>query len=162
MKDIVVRSTTCEDTPQILEFIRDLAAYEKLVDEVVADEAILQKTLFGENPHAFVIFAEIKGEVAGFALYFYNYSTFLGRPGIYLEDLYIKPEHRGLGAGKKLLTYLAKKAADEGCGRMEWWVLDWNHPSIEFYKSLGAKPMQDWTVYRLEGKDLIKAAALHI
>lgn len=159
MSNITIRQAIVVDVPLILQFIRELAEYEKLAHEVIADESILKETLFGKDPKAHVIFAEIEGEAIGFALHFYNFSTFLGRPGIYIEDLYIRADYRGQGAGKKLLGHLAQKAIQEGCGRLEWWVLDWNKSSIEFYKSLYAKPMDDWTVYRLEGENLIQVAS---
>jgi GNAT superfamily N-acetyltransferase len=153
-----VRKATKEDCTLILQFIKELAAYEKLLHEVIADVATLEKNLFGENPYAKVIIGEVNGEPVGFALYFHNFSTFLGKPGIYLEDLYIKPEFRGKGFGKKLLAHLAKLAIELGCGRLEWWVLDWNEPAINFYKSLGAQPMDEWTVNRVTGEALEKLA----
>lgn len=149
-----IRPATPADTPLILQFIRELAEYEKLLHEVVATEDILQQTLFGDQAKAYVAIAEWDGEPVGFALYFYNFSTFLGKPGIYLEDLYVRPELRGKGIGKALLAYLAHKALEKGCGRLEWWVLDWNKPSIAFYKSIGAEAMDEWTVYRLSGEAL--------
>ena len=149
-----IRPTTAADAPLILDFIRQLAEYEKLAHEMVADAATLQASLFGDNPKAFCVIAEWDGAPVGFALYFYNFSTFLGKPGIYLEDLFVKPEMRGKGIGKSLLKYLAAKAKAEGCGRLEWWVLDWNTPSIDFYKSLGAVAMDEWTVYRVTGEAL--------
>ncbi len=142
-----------EDTPEILEFIKGLAEYENMLDQVVADVPTLEHWLFGEKK-AEVIFAEEDGERVGFALFFHNFSTFLGRAGLYLEDLYVKPEHRGKGYGKALLQELARIAVERGCGRFEWWCLDWNTPSIEFYKSMGAVPMSDWTVYRITGDTL--------
>lgn len=141
------------DVPVILEFIKELADYEKLGDEVVADVPTLEHWLFDEKK-AEVIFAAVDGEKAGFALFFHNFSTFLGRAGIYLEDLFVKPEYRGRGIGKAMLTELARIAVDRGCGRLEWWCLDWNEPSIEFYKSMGAEPMDEWTVYRIAGDTL--------
>ena len=141
------------DTPLILKFIRALAEYEKMLDLVVADEALLADQLFRKN-NAEVIFAVEDGVEVGFALFFHNFSTFLGRAGLYLEDLYVLPEHRGKGYGKALLQKLAAIAVERGCGRMEWWCLDWNQPSIDFYKSLGAEPMDEWTVYRLTGDTL--------
>jgi GNAT superfamily N-acetyltransferase len=151
---LAVRKAAPGDEALILGFIRELADYEKLSDEVVATPAHLTKTLFCENPKAFALVAELDGEAIGFALYFFNYSTFLGRHGLYLEDLYVQAAHRGVGAGKALLAALAKVAVDNECGRMEWSVLDWNAPSIAFYKSLGAVPMDEWTVYRLTGAAL--------
>ena len=140
--------------PLILEFIRGLAEYEKLSDEVVATEASLRQSLFGPRPDAEVVIAYADDEPAGFALFFHNYSTFLGRRGLYLEDLFVKPAFRGRGVGRALLQHLARVAVERGCGRFEWWVLDWNEPAIRFYQSLGARPMGDWTVYRLTGPAL--------
>lgn len=142
------------DVPVILEFIKDLAEYEKLGDEVVADVPTLEHWLFDQKK-AEVIFAVVDGEKVGFALFFHNFSTFLGRAGIYLEDLFVKPEYRGRGIGKAMLTELARIAVDRGCGRLEWWCLDWNESSIEFYKSMGAEPMDEWTVYRIAGDTLL-------
>ena len=141
------------DAPLILKFIRALAEYEKMLDLVVADEALLADQLFHKK-NAEVIFAMEDGQEVGFALFFHNFSTFLGRSGLYLEDLYVLPEYRGKGYGKALLQRLAAIAVERGYGRMEWWCLDWNQPSIDFYKSLGAEPMSDWTVYRLTGETL--------
>ena len=142
-----------EDTPLILSFIRALAAYEQMADQVVADEQLLERQLF-DLGGAEVLFALEDGQEVGFALFFHNFSTFLGRAGLYLEDLYVLPEHRGKGYGKALLQRLARIAKERGYGRMEWWCLDWNRPSIDFYLSLGAEPMSDWTVYRLSGVTL--------
>jgi GNAT superfamily N-acetyltransferase len=138
----------------ILQFIRDLAVYEHLEHEAVATEESLRKSLFGPRPYAEVVFACVAEEPVGFALFFHNYSTFLGRPGIYLEDLFVRPEARGQGIGKRLLTWLAQLAVERGCGRLEWAVLDWNEPSIAFYESLGAKPMDEWRIFRLTGPAL--------
>jgi len=149
-----IREATEDDVPLILSFIRELAEYEKLSHEVVATEEELRKSLFGERRYAEVLIAEHDGSPAGFAVFFHNFSTFLGKPGIYLEDLYVNPVFRGAGIGKKLLVHLASLAKRRGCGRLEWWVLDWNEPSIGFYKSLGATAMDDWTVYRLAGTAL--------
>ena len=146
-----------EDAGLILRFIRELAAYEKLENEVVATEELLREWIF-EKQRAEVIFAVADGEDVGFALFFHNFSTFLGRAGIYLEDLFVKPEHRGKGYGKALLRELARLAVERGCGRLEWWCLDWNRPSIDFYRSLGAEPMSDWTTYRITGETLKKMA----
>ncbi|MFW6028944.1 MAG: N-acetyltransferase family protein [Halanaerobiales bacterium] len=157
-KDFNIRFAKREDTPMILEFINELADYEKLLDEVIADEETLENSLF-DREMAEVIFAEYKGEEVGFALFFHNFSTFLGKPGIYLEDLYVKPEYRGKGFGKKLLSFLADLTVKRDCGRLEWWVLDWNKSSIDFYESLGAKAMDEWTVYRLTGESLKNLAA---
>ena len=145
------------DTALILQFIRKLAEYEKMLDQVVADEDLLREQLF-EKRQAEVIFALEDGKEVGFALFFHNFSTFLGRSGLYLEDLFVLPEHRGKGYGKALLAKLASIAVERGYGRMEWWCLDWNTPSIEFYKSLGALPMDEWTVYRITGKTLTDMA----
>lgn len=146
-----------EDVPLILRFIRELARYEQLEHEVVATPELLEQWLF-EKEKAEVIFAVEEGKEIGFALFFHNFSTFLGRAGIYLEDLYVVPEHRGRGVGRAILKQLAKIAVERGCGRLEWWCLDWNRPSIDFYLSLGAEPMSDWTVYRVAGDTLKKLA----
>jgi GNAT superfamily N-acetyltransferase len=153
-----IRSATIKDTALILKFIRELADYEKLLHEVVADEATLKESLFGATPHAKVIIGEYQGVAVSFALYFHNFSTFLGRPGIYLEDLYVQPTMRGKGLGTILLGYLASVAIELKCGRLEWWVLDWNKPAVDFYESLGAKPMDEWTVNRVTGDALNKLA----
>ena len=150
----IIRSATATDVPLILTFIRDLAIYEKLLPEVVATEDTLRRTLFGNSPAAHVVIAEVDGRPAGFALYFFNYSTFLSKPGLYLEDLFVQPEFRGHGTGKALLLHLAKIANARGCGRMEWSVLDWNEPAKGFYKKLGAVPLDDWRVMRLTGDAL--------
>ena len=139
-----------KDVGLILQFIKELADYEKMLDQVVADEATLEEWIF-DKQKAEVIFALEKGEEVGFALFFHNFSTFLGRAGIYLEDLYVRPECRGKGYGRAILKKLAAIAVERGCGRLEWWCLDWNKPSIDFYLSLGAEPMSDWTVYRIVG-----------
>ena len=146
------------DVADILGFIRDLAKFEKLEHEVAATEQSLRETLFGPRKYAEVVFVEEGGERAGFALFFHNYSTFLGRPGLYLEDLYVRPQMRGKGYGRMLLSHLAGLAVARGCGRLEWWVLDWNQGAIDFYLSLGAEPMSDWTVYRLSGDALTRLA----
>ena len=146
-----------DDVPLILRFVKELADYEKLQDEVVADENTLEEWLF-DRQKAEVIFALEDGKEVGYALFFHNFSTFLGRAGIYLEDLYIQPEYRGKGHGKGLLKKLASIAVERGCGRLEWSCLDWNRPSIDFYLSLGAQPMSDWTVYRLAGSTLAELA----
>lgn len=148
-----------EDVPDILRFIRDLASFEQLEHEVAATEQSLRESLFGPRRYAEALFVEAEGEQVGFALFFHNYSTFLGRPGLYLEDLFIRPERRGHGYGKLLLQHLAGLAVARGCGRMEWWVLDWNRGAIDFYRTLGAEPMSDWTVYRLSGDALRRLAA---
>ena len=159
MSGTLVREASGEDVPLILSFIRELAEYENLSHEVVATEETLRANLFGEPQFAEVLIAEHDGAPAGFALFFHNFSTFLGKSGIYLEDLYVKPELRGAGIGKKLLVHLARLAKDRGCGRLEWWVLDWNAPTIGFYEKLGAVAMDDWTVYRLAGAPLDDLAA---
>jgi len=156
-KELQLRQARKEDTALILSFIRELARDEKLEHEVVADEALLEQWLF-ERKTAEVIFASWEGKEVGFALYFYNFSTFLGRGGIYLEDLYVKAEYRGRGIGTAMFRRLAGIARKQGCGRLEWWCLDWNRPSIDFYLSLGAEPMSDWTVYRIAGETLQKLA----
>ena len=145
------------DTALILSFIRKLAEYEKMQDEVVADEKTLEEWLF-DRQRAEVIFVLEQGREVGFALFFHNFSTFLGRAGIYLEDLYVLQEHRGKGYGKALLKKLASIAVERGCGRLEWCCLDWNRPSIDFYLSLGAKPLSDWTIYRVTGDTLLNLA----
>jgi GNAT superfamily N-acetyltransferase len=155
-----IRVADESDIPLILQFIRDLAEYEKLAHLVVATEDILRTTLFGHPRFAEVLIGEVGGEPAGFALFFHNFSTFLGRPGIYLEDLFVKPEHRGRGFGKALLARLAAIAKSRDCGRLEWAVLTWNEPSIEFYKSLGARPLDEWKVFRLTGEALDALARL--
>lgn len=142
-----------KDTGLILQFIKELAEYEKLLDEVIATEELLREWLF-QKKKAEVIFPMMDGVEIGFALFFHNFSTFLGKAGIYLEDLYVKKEYRGYGYGKQILKKLAQIATERGCGRLEWSCLDWNKPSIEFYLSLGAEPMKDWTVYRIAGDSL--------
>ncbi|MDR1901075.1 MAG: GNAT family N-acetyltransferase [Treponema sp.] len=144
-----------QDAPLLLEFIRGLADYEHLLDSVTATEAGLRQSVFREK-RAEVIFCEYDGSPAGFALFFYNYSTFLGKPGIYIEDLFVKPEMRGKGLGKKLLKYVAAIAAERDCGRLEWACLNWNEPSIAFYKSQGARPLSEWTTYRITGEGIQK------
>lgn len=157
MEKLTFRPANENDCGKILFFIRELASYEKMADEVVASEALLREWLFEKNI-AEVIFACEDGKEVGFALFFHNFSTFLGRAGIYLEDLYVLPEYRGKGYGKALLEQLARIAEERGCGRLEWWCLDWNRPAIDFYLSLGAVPMEDWTVYRVTGETLKKLA----
>ena len=152
--DLRIDPATVDDVPTILGFIRELADYEKLSHEAVADEEDLRRTLFGERPYAEVRIARLGGKAVAFALFFHNYSTFLGKPGIYLEDLYVSVEHRGRGVGKALLAHLAGLAVVRGCGRFEWSVLDWNEPAIRFYEALGAVPMDEWTVYRTTGRAL--------
>ena len=156
MSDTAFRVAGREDLPLILSFIKALAEYERMEDQVVADEAILEEWIFQKRA-AEVIFVLDRGKEAGFAVFFHNFSTFLGRAGIYLEDLYVLPEHRGRGLGKALLGELARIALERGCGRLEWSCLDWNRPSIDFYLSMGAQPMDEWTVYRLAGDTLAAA-----
>lgn len=151
------RAAERRDVPLILQYIHALARYEKLEHEVVATEALLEEWLF-DREKAEVIFAVADGREVGFALFFHNFSTFLGRAGLYLEDLYVEPAYRGQGIGTALLRELARIAVARGCGRLEWWCLDWNTPSIEFYRSLGAEAMDDWTVYRISGETLSKLA----
>ena len=150
-----------EDVPTILQLIRDLATYERAPTEVTATEKQLVDVLFSERPAAEVLLAFQGESPVGFAIYFYNFSTWLGRPGLYLEDLFVKPEQRGKGYGRALLVELAKIALDRGCGRMEWAVLDWNESAIKFYRSLGAKPMDEWTVFRLTRDGIFKLANAH-
>src|SRR6516165_5882099 len=157
--DFQIRPARVQDVPIILELIRDLATYERAPDEVTATEEQLVDVLFGERPAAEVLLAFEGESPVGFALFFHNFSTWLGRPGLYLEDLFVKPERRGKGYGRALLVALAKIARDRGCGRMEWAVLDWNEPAIKFYRTLGAKPMDDWAVFRLTRGGMEKLAA---
>jgi GNAT superfamily N-acetyltransferase len=151
---ISIRTATRTDLPLIAQFIRDLAEYERLAHEVRFDEAELAERLFGKRPYAEVLIGEIDGAPQGFALFFHNFSTFEGKPGIYLEDLFVRPEARGSGLGKAFLKRLAKIGVERDCARLEWWVLDWNEPAIQFYKSLGAKPMDEWTTFRVDGAAL--------
>lgn len=144
-----IRTATPQDVPQILALIHELADYEKLSHEVVATVESLERTLFGPKSYGEVLLAEADGEVAGFCLFFHNYSTFLGKPGLYIEDIFVRPTHRGAGIGKALFAQAARIANERGCGRMEWWVLDWNKPAIDFYRKMGAAPMDAWTVFRL-------------
>jgi GNAT superfamily N-acetyltransferase len=156
--EVTIEHATEVDVPEILVMIEGLAEYERMSDQVAATEESLRQSLFGDRPSAEVIFARVGGERVGFAVFFHNYSTFLGRRGLYLEDLFVKPEFRGRGYGRTLLAYLARLALERGCGRMEWAVLDWNAPAIEFYRNLGAAPLEGWTVYRL-GKDRFSSVA---
>ncbi len=149
-----IRPATPDDVPLIRDLIMELATYEKLAHEVRNDEATFRENLFGDRPSAEVVIGEIDGEPKGFALFFHNFSTFEGRPGLYLEDLYVRPDVRGSGLGKALLKHLAALAVERGCARFEWAVLDWNEPAINFYKSFGAQPMNTWTVYRVDGETL--------
>jgi GNAT superfamily N-acetyltransferase len=155
---ISLRVATTADVPQILAYIEGLAEYEKLSHACVATEETLRETLFGPRPFAEVIMADYSGQPAGFALFFHNYSTFRAKPGIYLEDLYVLPERRGHGVGKALLKELAKLAVDRGCARLEWSVLDWNSPAIDFYRSLGAEPQDEWTIFRVTDEALNELA----
>jgi GNAT superfamily N-acetyltransferase len=154
MSDLNIRFASAHDVPLVLQFIRDLARYEKLEHEVVVTEEVLQQTLFGPRRYAEVLIGEVNGKPAGFALFFHNFSTFIGRPGIYLEDLFVSPEHRGRGFGKALLARLAQLAIERNCGRVDWAVLDWNTPAIDFYKSIGAVMLTDWRIFRLKGEPL--------
>lgn len=156
---ISLRLATEQDIPTILQFIQGLAEYEKLADQVVATEEKLQQTLFGAHRYAEVVIAECQQQAAGFALFFHNYSTFLAKPGIYLEDLFVLPQYRGKGLGKALLQYLAKLAVERGCGRLEWSVLDWNQPAIDFYQAQGATMLDDWRINRVTGPALVKLAS---
>jgi GNAT superfamily N-acetyltransferase len=156
--DFRIRKADKADTIIIVEFIRELAEYEKLLDQVKVTEKNLKENLFGERPFAEAIIGELNAKPIAFALFFHNYSTFLGKPGLYLEDLYVQPKFRGQGYGKIILSYLAKLAINRNCGRFEWSVLDWNEPAIQFYQKIGAKPMSEWTVQRLDGKALEKLA----
>ncbi len=157
-KKITIRSACKTDVPLILSFIKELAAYEKMASDVVADVDTLEKSLFGNIPYTEVIIADLNDEPVGFALYFHNFSTFLGKRGLYLEDLFVRASARGHGIGKALLQELATIAYKRDCARMEWWVLNWNKPAIDFYQSLDAEPMDEWTVYRLTGDALIDMA----
>jgi GNAT superfamily N-acetyltransferase len=158
MMECEIRTTTETDVPVILSLIRELAEYERAPEAVVATEAGLREVLFGSKPSAEVLVALEEGEAVGFAVYFYNFSTWLGRPGLYLEDLFVRPSLRGKGYGRALLERLARIAQDRGCGRMEWAVLDWNEPAIQFYKKLGAEPLTEWTVFRLTRDGIAKLA----
>ena len=156
--EITLRAATPADIPQILDFIAGLAEYEKLAHEAVATPALLEQHLFGPRPAAEVVIADVEGEPAGFALFFTSFSTFLGQPGLYLEDLFVLPQHRGLGLGKRLMVHLAQLAVSRGYGRFEWSVLDWNEPAIRFYRRLGAVGLDEWTVQRVSG-DALQALA---
>jgi GNAT superfamily N-acetyltransferase len=147
-----------EDVPIILDLIKELAVYEKLLHEVRATEETLKKNLFGNKRYAETVLGYYKDQPVGFALFFHNFSTFVGKPGLYLEDLYVKPEYRGKGFGKTLLAYLAKIAGERDCGRYEWAVLDWNEPALKFYESLGARVMSEWLIHRVTGEELVKLA----
>jgi GNAT superfamily N-acetyltransferase len=156
--DIQIRPATADDVPVILAFIRELADYEKLSHTVVATEPALRESLFGPRPYAEVRLALLDGQPAGFALFFHNFSTFLGRPGLYLEDLFVRPPFRSQGVGRALLKELAALAVARRCGRLEWSVLDWNDPAIQFYRKLGAQPLNDWTIFRVTGPALTALA----
>lgn len=160
LNNFKIRAAKENDTSLILSFIKELAEYEKLSADVVATEELLRKSLFGKKPVAEVLLGFIDNEPACFAVFFHNFSTFLGKPGIYLEDLYVKPELRGRGIGKAMLTHLAKIAIERDCGRFEWSVLDWNEQAIRFYKSLGAVSMNEWTTFRVSGDALHKLATI--
>ena len=153
-----IRAAEAEDVPVLLDLIRGLAEYERLLDQMEADEAGLRESLFGDRRYAEAVIGEVDGEPVGFALYFHSYSTFLGKPGLYLEDLFVKPEHRGRGFGGALLRHVAGVAVERGCGRLEWAVLDWNEPAIGFYRKLGAGPLDEWTTYRMTGDALRRLA----
>jgi Sortase and related acyltransferases len=158
MEKFTIRPATVADVSIILELIRALAEYERAPNDVVATEQILQETLFGKKPAAEVLLLFENEIAAGFALFFHNFSTWIGQPGLYLEDLFVRPEHRGKGYGRALLIELAKIARERNCGRMEWALLDWNEPAIQFYHKLGAKPMDEWTVFRLTRDEIAKLA----
>lgn len=152
--DLEIRPATKADVPQILQFITELAIYEKAEDAVKAREPMIEAALFGPDAHTRCVIAEVDGEAAGFALWFYNFSTWLGKKGMYLEDLYVTPKFRGVGAGKALISRLAQIAAEEDCGRFEWVVLDWNKPAIDFYESIGARAQSEWIIYRMNEAEL--------
>lgn len=156
--NLTIRSASADDVPVILGLIRELADYEKMSNEVVASEESLKASLFGDRRVAEVLIGELDGAAVTFAVFFHNFSTFLGRHGLYLEDLYVKPEHRGKGFGRAMLSRLARIAVERHCGRLEWAVLDWNEPAIGFYRKLGAVPMDEWTVFRITGQPLRKLA----
>ena len=158
MSIIKIRRATAEDSALILRFITELAIYEEAENEVIATESDIKHSLFGSNSTTKAVICNIDDKPVGFAVYFFNYSTWLGKHGLYLEDLYVSPEHRGTGAGKALLKHLAKIALSKNCGRFEWSVLDWNEPAIQFYQSIGAKPQDEWVGYRLTGKALEELA----
>ena len=158
MSEIQIRPAMPQDVPLILTLLRELATYEKLAHEVVATESDMYAALFGDRPVVETVIASLDGEPVGYALFFPTFSTFLGKPGLYLEDLYVRPAARGLGVGRKLLEHLARLTVERGWGRLEWSVLDWNEPSIAFYKKMGARPLDEWTVFRLAGKNLASLA----
>lgn len=156
MNSFQIRKATPEDIPQIFRFIKELAEFEKLSHEVQSTEETLRKTIFSDSPVAYVVIGEENSRPVGFCLYFYNYSTFLAQPGLYIEDLYVSPQFRSKGYGLKFLQYLAREAHQKGCGRMEWSVLDWNEGAIRFYERLGARAQSDWKVYRLQQSEFLK------
>ena len=156
---VTIRPAQEHEVPLVLAFVRELADYERLANEVVATEEDMREALFGTRPYAEVVFACVDGEPVGFALFCYNFSTFLAKPGIHLEDLFVRPASRGRGIGQRLLSWLARETIKRGCGRLEWAVLDWNEPSIRFYESLGARAMKEWFTYRLSGEALEKVAS---
>ena len=158
LPQVRIEPATPANVPTILELIRELADFERLLDQVVATEERLRESLFGDRPYAEVLMARMASESIGFALFFHNYSTFRAQPGMYLEDLYVRPGHRGLGIGTQLLARVAGIAVDRGCGRFEWSVLDWNQRAIDFYKALGAEPLSDWTMFRVSGDSLVALA----
>jgi GNAT superfamily N-acetyltransferase len=158
MPELEIRAATEDDVPLLLSLIKELAEYERLSHQVVATEEALRESLFGKQPVAEALLGYLEDDPAGFALFFHTFSTFLGRPGIYLEDLYVKPEFRGAGVGRALLVHVAKLARERGCGRLEWSVLDWNEPAIGFYRGIGASPLSGWTVYRVAGEALEELA----
>jgi GNAT superfamily N-acetyltransferase len=149
LRNIVIRNAIVDDCPLLVELIRELAVFEKLEHEMAADAATIKNSLFGKNAKAYALIAEAGGKTAGFCIYFYNFSTFVGRPGIYIEDIYVREEYRKLGIGKQIFARIGEIAKAENCGRIEWWVLDWNKNAIDFYTRLGAKAMSEWTVYRI-------------
>ncbi|MBX5459889.1 MAG: GNAT family N-acetyltransferase [Steroidobacteraceae bacterium] len=157
---ITIRPAREHEVPLVLQFVRELAEYERLEHEVTATEESFRRALFGPRPYAEVVFACVDDEPVGFALFFHNFSTFLGKPGIYLEDLFVRPAFRRRGIGQRLLAWLAREAVARGCGRLEWAVLDWNAPSIRFYESLGARRLQEWLTFRLTGEALVRLASL--
>jgi GNAT superfamily N-acetyltransferase len=157
-EELIIRRAQEHEVPVVLEFVRELAEYEHLEHEVVATEERMRTALFGPRPYCEVVFACLEGEPVGFALFFHNFSTFLGLPGIYLEDLFVRPSARGRGVGQRLLAWLARETVDRGCGRLDWAVLDWNEPAIRFYNSLGATPMEAWKIFRLTGAALERVA----
>jgi GNAT superfamily N-acetyltransferase len=159
LADLRIDRVTEPDVPVILSLIKALAEYERMAGDVVADEALVRSSFFGSAPSAEAVIARVGARPVGFAVWFHNHSTFLGRRGLYLEDLFVLPEWRGHGIGRALLVYLAKMAVERDCGRMEWAVLNWNEPAIRFYRSLGAKPMDEWTTFRLTGDDIARLAA---